>query len=494
MWPYLLLVLVALLIIKLINVCLFWSKRGLPYESWPRHFYRLLWLFNTRVISEVIRDDVKKYGTIYGTYRGLTPSLMVADAEIAKEVLIKQFGSFFGRTFEFSTGDALWDNTLTHLPYDQWKAVRTVMGYTFTSSKIKGMIPKFDKVAKRYGNTIAAVAKSNHNEIDLKKLFYNYSMDSIVAVSFGIDLDCLNDPDNDFVKYGTQILRPGLSLILAFTFPSILRYLPFAHFPPKGATKFFGNIGKHILAEKKKNLDEVIKNGTADILDLHLIAQKENADNYITDEVLASQAFLFFIGGIETSAITLQLCTYFLATNPEVQDQVYDEVKHIMGERTEVHYDDVQKMKLLEACLLESLRIVPITFSIDRIATEDTEVAGIAIKKGMIVEFPIALLHHDPKYFPEPDKFIPERFLKDEQVVSETSAFLTFGDGPKSCIGRRLALILIQVLMADILLKVRFDKCSKTPVPLQLRPGFNFTDIFLMPLILRLTPRQEVMR
>nr|QIQ51159.1 cytochrome P450 CYP3 [Dermanyssus gallinae] len=489
MWAVLVLIL-AIIVIKYLRLRFYWQRHGIPYEPYERYLYRVLWLFRTRVMHAVLTEDAKKYGKLYGSYRGLTPTLVVTDVELAKDVLITQFGHFFERSIDFRTGDPLWDNSLSHLPYEQWKLVRTVMGYCMTSSKMRSMIPKLDNVAKRLVAKLEHIAKGDENQLDLKKYLSAYGLDSMVAIAFGIDLDCIEKPDNDFIKYGSNIFKPGFGLLMMILCPALLKYCPFADFPPKATSEFFGALGKRILAEKRERLDEVIKNNTPDIMDLHLIAQREDPNNKITDEMLASQAFLFFIAGLDTTVNTLQLCTYFLAVNPEAQQRVYDEIRQVMDGRSDVQYQDVQKMKLLEASLLESTRLVPIIPLVDRICTRDTTVAGVPFKKGMMVEIPLPPMHRNPDYFPEPEKFIPERFLKDGEISSETAAFLMFGDGPKSCVGRRLALMNMQVLLANVLLTLRLDSCPQTP-PFQLKKGLHVMDMLSQPPIIQLILREK---
>lgn len=492
MWQILLLVAVTLVLAKLLSVSLYWSSKGISYEPFPRYLYRVLWLWNTNPMCEVIRSDVAKYGEMYGSYRGFRPSLIVADVEVAKEVLIKQFGNFFKRTFEFTTGDPLWDANITHLEYDQWKAVRTVMGYTFTSAKMRPMIGKLDRVAKRSLEKLMKLARDpkENGAVLLKKHMQGYGMDSMAATAFGLDLNCIDNPDSPFVKNASDLFKPSVSMVVMLLFPSLLQYLPFRDFPPKRTTKFFGELGAHMLAEKKKHLDEVVKNGTADIIDHHLLAQRDDPNSGLTDEVMASQALFFFIAALDTSVVTLEFTTYYLALNPDVQERVYNELASVVGERREIAYDDLQKAKMLQASLLEAMRMMPLSFLVDRICTQDTEVAGVKIEKGMVVEFPSPYMHNDPKYFPEPDKYIPERFIKGGEVSSDTTAFLMFGDGPKNCPGRRLALMNMEVYLANIVLNLKIERTDKTPVPLRLRNGMRFNDFSKDPLYLGLTPRE----
>lgn len=488
-WTAILLVLVTLLLLKLYKLVTYWNYKGIPHEPFLKALYRNLWRNSVENPYDVYDEAVQKYGRIFGSYRGFSVALVTTELEIVKEVFIKQFANFYRRSFDHEVGDKLWDNTVGSLPYEHWKSVRSLLGYCFTASKLKGMIPKFDSMAKRCVSQLEDIANTEKNEITLNRFIKAHALDSVVAAAFGIDLESDKNPDSPFIKNASDIFAPGFGMYL-FTFaPTLLKYCPFAGFPPKRTSDFFNKFGKRVLDEKRANLDQVIENGTADIMDNFLIAQREDPRNAITDDVLASQAFLFYLAGVDTILVTLEMTTFFMTVHPEVQDKVVEEIKQVMGDRDQVGYDDVQKMKYLDATIQESLRFYPISYAIDRRCNQDTTVAGIPIKSGMLIEVPLRSLHFDPQLFPEPEKFMPERFLKENSQDAGVQGLLTFGEGPKHCVGRRLALMNMQVLLVNMLRKVKLEACEATPASLKLRKGMNFTNVSEKPLILRVVAR-----
>lgn len=112
----------------------------------------------------------------------------------------------------------------------------------------------------------------------------------------------------------------------------------------------------------------------------------------------------------------------------------------------------------------ESLRLNPPVTRFDRVANKDIEFEGLKVKKGQVFVVPIYPLHHDPEIFPEPEKFIPERFSDENKKTRDNSAFLPFGIGPRNCIGMRFAMVEMKLLLASILIKYRLVPCDKTPV------------------------------
>lgn len=114
----------------------------------------------------------------------------------------------------------------------------------------------------------------------------------------------------------------------------------------------------------------------------------------------------------------------------------------------------------------ETLRMYPAAIRLDRIAGQDFEYEGIKIKKDQIVVVPLWALHHNSELYPEPNKFIPERFTEGNKKKRESVAYLPFGAGPRNCIGNRFALLEIKLTLANILSKFKFERCDKTIVSL----------------------------
>ena len=118
----------------------------------------------------------------------------------------------------------------------------------------------------------------------------------------------------------------------------------------------------------------------------------------------------------------------------------------------------------MEMVLEETLRMYPAGTRLDRVASNDYEYNGIKIEKGQIVMVPIYAVNHDPEFYPDPDRFDPDRFSPENKKKRDPLAFMTFGAGPRNCIGTRFVFLEIKLLLASILSKYRFVTCEKTPV------------------------------
>ncbi|KAJ8886076.1 hypothetical protein PR048_012282 [Dryococelus australis] len=157
------------------------------------------------------------------------------------------------------------------------------------------------------------------------------------------------------------------------------------------------------------------------------------------DDVMASQCVIFFVAGFETSSTAMSFCLYELAKNPEVQDKLRQEIDIIIEHHDGIMtYDALHDMKYLDRVIDETLRKHPPASSVGRKCTKRYVIPGTetVVEEGTDVEVPIYGLHHDPKYFPDPEKFDPDRFTPENKNKRPQLCYLPFGDGPRICIGK----------------------------------------------------------
>ncbi|GFR31809.1 cytochrome P450 3A8 [Trichonephila clavata] len=185
---------------------------------------------------------------------------------------------------------------------------------------------------------------------------------------------------------------------------------------------------------------------------------------------LVAQCIMFFIAGYETTAFTLSFATYMLALHPDIQDKLYEEIVDTLNSTNgELTYEALQNMKYLDSIISETLRLYPPTIRLERMAVADYKLGdtGITIPKGMLINIPTYAMHRDPKLFPDPEKFDPDRFTAEERVKRDPYAYLPFGAGPRNCVGMRFALMEIKVCLALFIANFKINRCPQTKVPLE---------------------------
>ena len=186
------------------------------------------------------------------------------------------------------------------------------------------------------------------------------------------------------------------------------------------------------------------------LLDLLL---KFHMDGQLTEEQVIEEVNTFTFAGHDTVGISMAFTLFCLGHHPEIQERVAREVEQVLGEGDgyEVSGDQVKKLKYLEAVIKESLRLYPPGPSFGRKMVEDVMLNGYHVPAGTDVWLNVKAIHMDPDFFPDPEKFDPERFLNEGSVPA--FAFSAFSLGPRNCIGSRFAMIEEKIILAHILRK-----------------------------------------
>jgi cytochrome P450 len=420
---------------------------------------------------------------IIRTYSTTNPVLTVAEPELIKQILVKDFNSLTDRR-QRKTYHPIIDKSAFFAKGDIWRRVRSISSPTFTSGKIKQMYPLVRDCLADFLAQLDYCAK-NKIDINLKDVFGNFTMDVIARCAFGTKTNAHIDPNNPFVSNAKKIFNLKLSTLLAIVFvpKQILKAFKFQSFSNETANQFFFSLTRNIIEMRRKE-NKKYKDFVQLLMDAEL-EDKNNEDYHLSDEQnksvtnkkltedeILGQAWIFFIAGYETTASTLSFCAYELALNPQIQEKLFNEINEAFDENTsEINYDILSKLPYLDACLSETLRLYPPVIRLERSATEDYKLGdtGLVIKKGNLIEIPVYGIHHSEEYYPNPELFDPERFMPENRDKIIPYTYLPFGAGPRLCLGMRFALMEAKQCLAHIIKNYRFSRNNKTDIPI------NFT-------------------
>ncbi|XP_054160994.1 cytochrome P450 3A21-like [Oppia nitens] len=448
----------------------------------------------------------KKYGKLYGILNGSNPALTIAEPELIKHVLVKDFNSFADRTRKRRIHPIL-KHHLIESSGDDWKRLRSIITPTFTSGKMKKMYPMIADCLNDFVNALDVYARDKQ-EVNIKDMYGNFTMDVIATCAFATKTNTHKDPNNPFMVNTLKIFNPKLYRILpAIVLPNFVqKALGFFGFD-ESANDFFFNITRHIIKQRQqsgtgsKHNDFIqlllnIQNNNNNSHNNHNKLKEDNdnneahyvnegeeelavekrllteTDKYITEEEILANAWIFFQAGYETTASTLTFCTYELALNPDIQERLYDEVMTSVNNSSgNIDYDLLAKLPFLDAVISETLRIHSPVLRLGRACLKDYKLAdtGITIKKGQAVEIPVYAIHHSEEYYERPSEFIPDRFLPENRHKIIPYTYLPFGVGPRNCIGMRFALMEAKLGLAQIVKRFRFTRNRQTDVPFNLK-------------------------
>jgi len=242
---------------------------------------------------------------------------------------------------------------------------------------------------------------------------------------------------------------------------------------------------KNIFRPDMINILMQVKRGNKDIQDekpdlnegfatVSEYSTKIDSKNEWSDDELVAQCLLFFLAGFETSSTLLSFLGNELALNPEIQEKLcreIDETTQCM-KNGKLTYELLQSMKYLDMVISECLRKWPPAMITDRVCNKEitfiVDGQTITMKERQQFWIPIYGLHMDPKYFPEPEKFDPERYNEENVSKIVPGSYLPFGIGPRNCIGSRFALLQIKAVIFHLMRNFTFEVCEKTEIPIQM--------------------------
>ncbi|RLU15511.1 hypothetical protein DMN91_012505 [Ooceraea biroi] len=440
-------------------------------------------LIRRQAVAELVKStyDVNPDAKYVGMYDFTRPLVMIRDPELIKLITLKHFDTFMDhRAFVDETQDILFGKSLFSLRGDRWRQVRALLTPAFTSSKMKGMFKLMSDCGADFGTYMAQMPPEKRM-MEMKDAFTRYTSDVIATCAFGVTVDSMRNPTNEFYVYGREATAFNSIMFLKFF---IFRSLPWLariiglKFVRKQVMNFFHDLVDTTI--KTRDEKGIVR---PDMLQLMMENRgKEGKPDMSIDDMI-SQAFIFFFGGFDSTSTLMCFAAHEIAINPNVQEALQNEIDKVLEETNgQGTYEAINNMEYLDAVINEALRIYPVAVAMDRLCLEDYELPPtlpgtkpFTLKKGEGVWIPVYGLHHDPKYFEEPEKFDPERFLGERKKSSlNCGAYIPFGLGPRMCIGNRFALLETKALLFHLLARCELKPCEKTSIPLKLaKDGFN---------------------
>lgn len=225
------------------------------------------------------------------------------------------------------------------------------------------------------------------------------------------------------------------------------------------AIKYLEDLFNKVLKERKSEPD---LDKAEDVLSF-MVHHNETGDINYSDKLLRDQVFTFLNGGTDTSSALFTWLIYCLALNPSAEQKLLKELDEVLPDKKLPTYDDLQKLIYTEAFVKETMRLFPPPASgLPRKISKKVKIADYELEAKTEIIVSIYAIHHNPNYWPNPEMFNPDRFLPERKDQIIPYSWIPFGFGPKICIGQRVAIQELKIVLA--LLAHRF---SFTLVPCQ---------------------------
>ncbi len=315
------------------------------------------------------------------------------------------------------------------------------------------------KRIRTYGDVMAHHASRvgenwrNGEVVDIQKEMNRLTLAIVSKTLFDADVESESDEIgkslNDLVKLFPRFIFP---------FSEILDHLPLP--------------GNKRCAEALKRLDTLIyglieerRSSTGskeDLLSMLLDAQDEEGDGGgMSDRQVRDEAVTLFLAGQETMANSLTWTWYLISQHPEVEKKLLEEVARVLGDRLPA-VDDLGRLSYTHKVFREALRLYPPAWAVARRVIEDYSVDGYVIPTGADIFMSQYVVHRDPRFYPDPLKFDPDRWDSEKESNISKFAYFPFGGGPRRCIGEPFAWMEGVISVATIA-----SKWKMRPVPNQ---------------------------
>jgi cytochrome P450 len=257
---------------------------------------------------------------------------------------------------------------------------------------------------------------------------------------------------------------------------STRRLLPLArHLPTADNRRYSAAVGEldrivyRIISQRRAEMGaEAAGVGArrSDLLSLLLQAQDDDGSR-MNDRQLRDECITLLLAGHETTALALTWTAYLLASDSAVQKKFHAELDRVFGgpgiAGRAPRVEDVGRLPYTECILRESLRLYPPAWLMPRVAAEACEIHGYHVPKGASVLVSQYIVHRDPRYFSEPERFDPGRWTEAFARGLPRFAYFPFGGGPRLCIGNNFALLEATLLLALLGQRFRLGQASSAP-------------------------------
>ncbi|MFI6367674.1 cytochrome P450 [Nocardia sp. NPDC050630] len=387
---------------------------------------------------ECARKIADEYGDIARLpFPTRKPVYLISNADLVGEVFVRRPKNHWKGQMLGPISEGLPASPMPTSDGEPWRKVRSLAQPHFTMRSMKTLNSVMQPAIDEHIDSLDALAGTGET-IKMEAVLSTMTMDVLMRAMF----TRRRDP-RQLLELGKDYRSATLGSAFRwalFWAPSVLRK-PFTRSGDQSRDKLVAFI-RSMVAERRANPTD-----DPDLLNALLNATGE--DGTLSDDQLTAELYTLVLAGFETTAAALSWTLALLSINPAACERAEAEADSIEGAPG---FDDLGKLTYLRACFDEAQRIQGIPFY-SRDSYEEQELGGYRIPANSILLASPYALQHDPRYWPEPDKFSPERWLEGE---TEKNAWLPFGVGPRRCLGMHMANTEATLFLGQALQRFRF--------------------------------------
>jgi fatty acid omega-hydroxylase len=377
------------------------------------------------------------------------PMIETTDPQVVEYILKTNFENWIkGSWFRERLSDLLGDG-IFNVDGHKWKAQRKTASWMFSHNQFRNHIWRVvDRNCHKVRGLLRDVKPGE--TVDMFNVLNRFTLDTIGEVGFGKNIGSLENASSPFLK---AFDRAQQIAVLRFMVPAwqLFRMFGIAHEADSRSTnKLLADYSKTVVQELQSNLNTEAGDSFVGIFMKEASKKGEPFDeNFMKDMVLN-----FLIAGRDTTAQGLSWCLYLLMGHPEVEQKMLEEIREVCGDR-ELTYDELGRLKYVQAVIDESLRLYPSVPADSKVSVaDDTLPDGTFVPAGCVIQFnPYAMGRSKKLWGEDAELFRPERWIGAE--VPSAFKYTVFNAGPRECLGKRLAWVEMKAVLVGILRTVK---------------------------------------
>lgn len=391
-------------------------------------------------------EGLHAHGDLVRVYLGMLPMYFVTTPELTHRVLVADSASF-GKGAMFDKFRPFVGNGLVNSGGAFHLRQRRLVQPAFHHERIAGYAEKMETAVSRLSDSWRPGEQREINE-DMQALAVTIVGEALFGTEFG--RTAIEEARHSI----PIVIRHGMvrALSPAFVGPLLVR-----------GNRQFDRAVRRMRAVVGGLITEWRASGAdrGDLLSMLLMARDEDGEP-MTDQQAYDEVVTLLSAGIETSALALAWLFHEIARHPEVERRVHEEVDQVLSGRR-VTADDVPKLTYVQQVINETLRMYPIWILMRR-TLRPVRLGGVGLPAGTEVTISPHALHHDPRLFPDPYRFDPDRWSPDRAAAVPRGAFIPFGAGNRMCVGNAFAQTEMAVTVATIASRWRLVPVPERPL------------------------------
>ncbi len=408
-------------------------------------------------------ENYEQMGPIYWVKSPIRKIAVLNDPELVRHVLQENNRNYV-KSFGYDPLKLLLGNGLLTSEGDFWRKQRRLAQPGFHKEKLAAIV---DTMITCTGQMLLRWEKLEGIELNISAEMNRVALD---IVSKSLFISNVEDEIDRISAWVTVAIEQGAERIKnPFKVPM---WIPTpANVKQNKAVSVLDEVITGIIERRRKEGKQY-----DDLLSMLMDARDEDTGEGMSNRQLRDEVMTIFIAGHETTANALTWALYVLAQNPEIEKKLQAEIDTVMQGRP-VSFEDLRNLTYTRMVIDETMRMYPPAWIIGRKNVEDDEIGGYHIPAGTNCLIPTICIHRSPKFWDNPLKFDPERFSAEKIKEHKKFTYFPFGGGPRLCIGNNFALMEMQVVLASVMQRYKFELKDQTPIELDplitLRPKQN---------------------